>query len=112
MSEPAEPAPGRGDDPHGVGAWLAPFVRDPALWPVTAVVAAIFVVFGATGLLLAFAERNPFAIGAVLLAFWISVDASLRERRRGGSWIATGGAAVLWLGSAAAAIAVRAAGWF
>ncbi len=112
MPRPDDDAPEREDAPRDLAGWLAPYLRDPSLWPVTLVVFAIAVVLGASGLLLAFAERNPFALGAVLLALWISVDVSLRERRRGRPPRVAIGALALWLASAAAAVAARSAGWF
>jgi len=98
-------------EPRGVELWLAPFFRDASLWPVTAVVAAIAVVFGASALLLAL-ERNVFAAAAVALLFWISFDACWRQSRRGGSKLLLGCVTGFWGLSAAAALAVHWAGWF
>ena len=89
-----------------------PFVRDSTLWPVTFAAVAIFVVLGASGLLLVFVERNLFAAIALLVAFWISVDVAIRERRRRGFGPASGIVAGFWSLSTIAAIAVRQLGWF
>jgi len=97
-------------EPHGVEFWLAPFFRDSSLWPVAAVVACIGVTFGASALLLA-AESNAFAIGALVLLFWVGFDAGLRQWRRGSKLLA-GVVAGFWGLSAAAAWAVSRAGWF
>lgn len=101
-----------GDEPRGAERWLAPFFRDSTLWPVLVAVSAVFVVFGASALLLAFVERNPFAVGAVLILLWMSIDAGIRSRRRGGSRLLVGAIAVFWLLSAAAALGAAWAGWF
>jgi len=107
-----QPTPPAGGEPRGAELWLAPFFRDSSLWPVLCVAVAIFVVVGASALLLAFVERNPFAIGAVLLLFWISVDAVVRDRRRGGSRLLLGCVSGFWMLSIAAAAGARWAGWF
>jgi len=109
MAEPDEPG---ADGPQGGESWLAPFFRDSTLWPVLAVTAVIFVVMGTAGLLLAFVERNLFALAAVVLVFWMSVDAVIRNRRRHGSALLPGSIVALWLLSAAAALGVWASGWF
>jgi hypothetical protein len=106
-----EPAPPERDEPHGVELWLAPFFRDSTLWPVLVTAAAIFIVLGASALLLAF-ERNPFAVAAVLVMLWISADAGIRGWRAGGSRLLLGSIAGFWLLSTAAAIAARWSGWF
>jgi hypothetical protein len=107
--EPPSPANG---EPRGAELWLAPFFRDSTLWPVLGVAVAIFVVLGASALLLAFVERNPFALAAVLLLLGISVDAVVRDRRRGGSRLLLGSVAGFWLLSIAAATGAHWAGWF
>jgi hypothetical protein len=109
MADGEDPGPA---EPSGAERWLAPFFRDSTLWPVLVTVCAVFVVFGASALLLAFVERNPFALGAVMLLVWISVDAGIRSRRRGGSRMLIGAIAVFWLLSAAAALGAVWAGWF
>jgi hypothetical protein len=92
--------------------WLAPFLRDPTLWPVTAVALIVFSLFGATGLLLAFVERNGFALAAVALAFWVSVDAGVRERRRGGFPQVALSLALFWAVSGGGALLAWRLGWF
>jgi hypothetical protein len=108
MADGEDPAP---SEPRGAEHWLAPFFRDSTLWPVLVTVSAVLVVFGASALLLAFAERNPFALGAVLLVLWISIDAGIRSWRRGGSRLLVGAIATFWLLSAAAALGAVWAGW-
>jgi hypothetical protein len=110
-SRPPPPPPPSEDEPRGAEFWLAPFFRDSSLWPVLAVAALIFVVLAASGLLLAL-DRNPFAIAAVLLALWGSIDLAIRARRRGGSRLVQGCVAAFWALSIAAAVAARRAGWF
>jgi hypothetical protein len=109
MADGEEPGP---SEPRGAERWLAPFFRDSTLWPVLFAVSAVAVVFGASALLLAFVERNPFALGAVMLLVWISVDAGVRSRRRGGSRLLLGAIAGFWLLSATAALAAVWSGWF
>jgi hypothetical protein len=99
-------------EPQGPERFLTPFFRDSSLWPVLCVAVMIFVVLGAAALLMAFVERNLFAVGAVLLLFWISVDASIRARRRGRSPRLVIGIAAYWLLATGAALAARFAGWF
>src|SRR5262245_50877111 len=112
MAERERPdAPERGDEPHGVELWLAPFFRDPTLWPVLVTAAAIFTVLGASALLMAL-ERNLFAVAAVLVMLWISADAAIRSWRSGSSRLLLGSIAGFWLLSAAAAVAARWTGWF
>jgi hypothetical protein len=112
MADPDEPAPSANGEPRGAELWLAPFFRDSSLWPVLCVAVAIFVVLGASALLLAFVERNPFAVAALLLLLWISVDAVIRDRRRGRSRLLLGCVTGFWLLSIAAAAGARWAGWF
>lgn len=111
MSDPDPPAP---DEPEAAGPdrWIAPFFEDSTLWPVLIVVAAVFVTLAATGLLLAFVERNPFAVAAMLLAFWVSVDIAIRERRGGRSARAGASLAGLWALSILAALGMRWGGYF
>jgi len=100
------------EEPRGVDLWLAPFFRDSTLWPVLAVVVAIFVVLGAWALLLAVVDRNLAALGALLLLFWMSLDALIRSLRRGGSLLLAGCIAGFWLLSITAALLARRAGWY
>ena len=109
MANGEDPAP---SEPRGAERWLAPFFRDSTLWPVLVTVSLVFLVIGASALLLAFVERNPFAVAAVLLLFWISFDAGIRSRRRGGSRLVLGMIAAFWLLSAAGALGAVWAGWF
>ncbi len=106
-----DPARPERDEPHGAEFWLAPYFRDSTLWPVLVTVGAIFVVLGASALLMAL-ERNPFSIAAVLVMLWISSDAVIRNQRRGRSRLLLGCIASFWLLSAAAAAVARWAGWF
>ena len=98
------------DAPRGAELWLGPFLSDPTLWPITAVGILIAWVLGGSALLLA-REGNLLAALALVILFWISFDASLRQWRRG-SRIVAACAAGFWLGSAGAAVAARLTGWF
>jgi hypothetical protein len=113
MTERGDPAPGEPrDDPSGPDFWLAPFFRESTLWPVLAAAAMIITALGTWALLLAFVERNPFGVAAVLVLLWISVDASLRNWRRGRARLLIGCLVGFWLLSSAAAVGVRWLGWF
>jgi hypothetical protein len=112
VTDPEAPKPHEPAPPSGVEFWLAPFFRDSSLWPVLTVAVAIFVLFGAWGLLLAAVDRNLFALVAMLLVFWMSVDALIRNRRAGGSKLLTGSIAGFWLLSIAAASGAHWAGWY
>jgi hypothetical protein len=100
------------DAPRGVDLWLAPFFRDSTLWPVLAVVIMIFVLFGAWGLLLAAFERNVFALCAMVIAFWVSVDVVIRNRRRGGARLIVGCIVGFWALSIGAATVAHSVGWY
>ena len=91
---------------HGLDRHLAVFVEDSALWPVLVVMVLTFVTFGAALLFLAFADRNFFAVAALLLLLWMSVDFSVRRRRSGGLGVAGVFIVVLWALSALAAFGV------
>jgi hypothetical protein len=104
---PADP-----DEPRGAEFWIAPFFRESKLWPVLFAAAGMLTVLGAWALLLAFVERNPFGVAAVLMVLWMSIDAAIRSRRRGGTHLLLGCIAGLWLLSSAAAVGARWAGWF
>jgi hypothetical protein len=109
----AEPTPpGESDEPHGTDLWLAPFFRDSTLWPVLVTAAAAFTALGAWALLVAFVERNPFGVAAVLVLLWITVDAGIRYRRSPGSRFLIGSIAAFWILSIGSAVAVRWLGWF
>src|SRR5262245_11157678 len=101
--------PDHGDEPRGIEFWLAPFFRDSTLWPVLVTAALMFVALGASALLMAL-ERNLFAIAAVLVMLWISLDAGIRSRRRRGSRLLVCSIAGFWLLSATAAAGARWAG--
>jgi len=109
--DPTAPSRGPAEGP-AFERWVAPFFRDPSLWPVLFVATASFVTLGAAALLLAFAERNLFALGAVLVLALVSVDVALRERRRGRFGLASGCLVGYWILAAASAIVVARSGWF
>jgi hypothetical protein len=112
VADREKPTPSDPDAPRGVDLWLVPFFRDSSLWPVLAVAVVIFVVLGAWALLLAVVDRSLFAVGALVLLFWMSVDATIRSRRQGGSRLLVGSIAGFWLLSIAAAVGARSAGWY
>src|SRR5262245_56072304 len=104
---PAAP-PGDGQEPAGVERWLAPYFRDPTLWPVLAVATASAVTGLASLLLLAAVDRSVYAAAALIAVGWMSVDVSLRERRgRGRIGLAGRALLALWTLALAAALAAR-----
>lgn len=93
----------------GIDRHLAIFVEDSALWPVMLAAVLAFTAGGAALMLLAVAERNLFAVAALLILLWMSVDFLVRRRRFG----AIGGFIVaLWVLSGIAAFAFVAFGLF
>jgi hypothetical protein len=112
MADGGGPVRSDRDEPGGVELWLAPFFRDSTLWPVLAVVAAVFVLFGALGILLAVVERNPAAVAAMLGLAWGSLDALIRYGRGSGSWRLVFFVIGFWVLSIAAAIGAVWTGWF
>ena len=110
--DPAPPEPSDDSDPRGTELWLAPFFRDSTLWPVLVTAAGAFTALGAWSLLVAFVERNPFGVAALLVLLWITVDAGIRYRHSPGSRYLLGSIAAFWILSVSAAVAVRWLGWF
>lgn len=89
---------------HRTLRFVRPFFEDSTLWPVLIVAVVSATLFGATLLLVALAGRNLFALAALVILVWMSVD-SLRQdwkRRRGFSLLGRG-VLGLWALSAAAA---------
>lgn len=107
-----DPPPPRDDEPHGSDLWIAPFFRDSTLWPVLVTAAGAFTALGAWALLVAFVERNPFGVAALLVLLWITVDAGIRYRRSAGGGFLVASIAAFWGLSIGAAVAVRWLGWF
>jgi hypothetical protein len=102
--EPHEPGEKSGLERH-----LAVFVEDSTLWPVLLAGVLIFATGGAALLLLALGDRNPFAIAALLILLWMSVDIPVRRRRFG----RIGGLLVLlWVASGLAALGFLSLGLF
>lgn len=102
--EPSEPS-----DKQGLERHLAVFVEDSALWPVLLVGVLIFATGGAALLLLALGDRNPFAIAALLILLWMSVDIPVRRRRFG---MIGGLLVLLWFASGLVALAFLSLGLF
>jgi len=121
MAQPSDPRPdgvrrsGAPDEQESTGLerWIAPYFRDSSLWPVLAVTAAVGVTGLAGLLLLGAVDRNPFAGAAAVALAWMSVDASLRERRaRGRLGLAGRAIFALWALGVAAALAAWRGGLF
>src|SRR5262245_63683998 len=110
--ESGHEAPDLHDDTRGADLWLAPFFRDSTLWPVLVTAAGAFTALGAWALLVAFVERNPFGVAALLVLLWITVDAAIRYRHSPGSRYLLGSIAAFWILSVGAAITVNRLGWF
>jgi hypothetical protein len=107
-----DPPPPEHDEPQGTDLWLAPFFRDSTLWPVLVTAAGAFTALGTWALLVAFVEHNPFGVAAVLVLFWITVDAGIRYGRGPGGRFLLASIAAFWVLSIATAVAVRWFGWF
>ncbi len=93
----------------GLERHLAVFVEESSLWPVLLVAVLIFTTIGAALLTLAMADRNVFAIGALLILLWLSVDILARRRRFG---LAGGVIVALWTLSGLAALGFHRLGLF
>ena len=107
-----DPAPPEDDEPHGSDLWIAPFFRDSTLWPVLVTAAGAFTALGTWAILVAFVERNPFGVAALLVLLWITVDAGIRYRRSAGGRFLLASIAAFWLLSIGSAVGVRWLGWF
>lgn len=107
----AEREPGRGDDePRSFEEWLARFGSDATLRPVLVVAIGCFTAIGAGALLVAVRGHNLAAIAALCLLALGTADLFQRDLRRHRFGPASRLAAVLWLLSAAAAVAAVATG--
>ncbi|MDP6244664.1 MAG: hypothetical protein QF462_15205, partial [Myxococcota bacterium] len=71
-----------------VDSVLLEYVRDPALWPVLAVLVLVAATLGACVLLLAIVDRNLFAMAALALLVGMSAHAVGRNLRRWRSGVA------------------------
>lgn len=98
--------PGNSFD-RAVDRHLSIFYRDSTLWPVLFVVVAAAGTLGAAMLVLALRERNPYALAALALLGWISVDLVWRDLRQRRFGVASRSVLLLW--SAAAGVALLAA---
>jgi hypothetical protein len=99
-------------DPRQLDTWIRPFFSDSTLWPVLVVAFAIFVVFGAALLLLAVRSRSPWAIAALLVLAWMSVDGVSGDVRRRRLGLVSRSIVTLWTASALAAVVATAAGLY
>jgi hypothetical protein len=91
-----EAEPPQDPDERSIDRWIAPFFHDSTLYPMVIVAAAIGVTLGSTLVLLAAADRNPFAAAALLLLLGMSADAVYHDFRRGRLGLASRAIAVLW----------------
>ena len=117
MPQHATPPPPRSDDPEQhlpfAERWIAPFVREPLLWPVAFVIIAHAVAFLAPVLLLALRDRRISALGAltgILVLSGAAVRAEVTRQRRAGMVCAL--LAVTWACAVLAAIAADRTGIF
>jgi predicted MFS family arabinose efflux permease len=93
--------------------WIAPFVREPLLWPVALVIVAHAVAFLAPVFLLGLRDRRISALGALAGITFLSgaaVRAELARRHKPG--VVCGLVAVIWIFAAAAAFAAHRTGIF
>lgn len=111
-SSKARPDPREDEEPQNLGELVRPYYTDPTLWPVLVVAAITLFSLGGALLVLGVGELRLPAVGALLIVLWMSVDASLRERRRSGFGALTVAIACCWLGSALVAVGLVAFGLF
>ncbi|MCP5056741.1 MAG: hypothetical protein GY937_08470 [bacterium] len=94
-------------EPTSLDEWLRNWVTDPALRPILIVVVAIVATNGAAVLMLALANRNPFALAALAILIVASVREGVRFWRTGRRGFVAG-LALMWglsvLGAGAAAV--------
>ena len=93
--------------------WIAPFVREPLLWPVALVLVAHAVAFLAPVFLLGLRDHRISALGAlagITVLSGAAVRAELARRRKPG--VVCGLIATIWLLAAAAAWLAHATGIF
>jgi hypothetical protein len=70
------------EDFPNVDELIGNFMQEASLWPLLVVVIASAGAFGAALLILTGIDRNPFAAGALLLIFGMSVDVFIQARRK------------------------------
>jgi len=100
------------EEPRGLADHLQEYLREPMLWPVVLVAAAIFVTIGAATLLAGIVQRSLFAMAALALLGGMSADQVLRELRGGGPGVVTALVVGFWVLSGAVAFAVVRVGLF
>lgn len=100
------------EQPTRLADHLKEYVREPMLWPVVLVAAAIFVTLGAAALLAALAQRSLFAMAALALLGGMSADQVLRELRGGGPGVVTALVLGFWVLSGCVAWAAVLLGLF
>src|SRR5215470_6396111 len=86
MAEPDDRSLEHAPDPEGklpfTERWIVPFVREPLLWPVTAVLVAHAVAFLAPIQILALRDRRIAALAALALLLVLSGTAVRKELAR------------------------------
>jgi len=100
------------DPGHRGDRWIRPYFEDSALWPLLIVAFVIAVTIASAVLLLAFGDRNPFALAALLGLGWMSADTvwgDLRHRRLG---LVSGLILSIWLFAGVATLAAIRTGLF
>lgn len=107
--QPGDREPSDASERVGLERHLAHFVEESTLWPVTLALVLALATGGAALLVLALGDRNLFAIAALLIVLWMSVDVLVRRRRFG---LLGGVIVTLWLLSGAAALGFLALGLF
>lgn len=100
-----DPEPEQSDDPfeRAVDRHIAVFYRDSTLWPVLVVAIAAALSLGGAAMLFAVRERSPYALAALALLAWMSVDAVWRDLAHRRFGVASRAIVGLWLGAAGAA---------
>lgn len=112
MPEPQTPQESDDAFDRAVDRHLAIFYRDSTLWPVLVVAVAALVTVGASMLVFAVRERSPYALAALVLLGWVSVDAVYRDLRQRRFGVASRAVVGLWGAAAAAAVLASRLGFF
>ena len=109
MREPEKPEPAA---KGAVEEALGHYVRDPALWPVLAVLVLVAATLGAAVVLFALVDRNVPAMGALALLVGMSVHAVVEDLRLRRFGMAPRVVLTLWVAVAAVAAGFHTLGVF
>jgi len=100
---PTDPIPGEREGPPSLDELLGGVFEETTLWPLLIVLAVSGGTLGAALIVLAFADRNPFAAAALVLLLGMTLDLGWRARSRPRLRNLARGVGLLWLSATALA---------